>query len=63
MTQDYYDNGYRDARGFERSHCDDDPQNESDRMSYQRGYEYGLYRVRIAEELDRERYGDYGYNE
>jgi len=56
---DYYNDGYDDGYGKQRSYGDRDyPQSDGDKYSYQRGLEDGIRRRRISDELDREEFGD-----
>ena len=58
-SEDWYGDGYNAGRG--RSHLNRGhamPQTDGDRYSYDLGREDGERHRRVAEELDRELYGD-----
>lgn len=59
MSGDSYLYGYNEGRGWGyRNSPFDEPRTESEKYDYERGKEYGEYRKRISDELDREMYGD-----
>ena len=56
---DYREYGYNVGRGQAwRNAHHEPPQTDSDRYSYRAGYEEGEMRRRVADEIDRELYGD-----
>lgn len=59
MARDYYRDGFDTGYGRERRDYEDErPQSDGDSYSYRRGFEDGERRREIANELDREYYGD-----
>jgi hypothetical protein len=57
--EDYREDGYNAGRGQAwRNDHHEPPQTDGDRYSYCAGYEEGERRRRVADEVDRELYGD-----
>lgn len=59
MFRDYYQDGFNDGYGRDYYNPDNDqPESACDQYSYRRGHEDGKRRREIANELDREYFGD-----
>lgn len=56
--EEYYQDGYDSGYGNQKKPGHGWPQTDSDDYSYRHGQEEGRRRKRIADELDRELYGD-----
>lgn len=56
--RDYYQDGFDAAYGRPFENFGDFPLNDGDRWSFRRGIEDGQRRRRMADELDREQFGN-----